>query len=381
MTNFDDIRPYHDDEVRPVLNRLTGSREFIDTLMSMKYPRIERWAPWLLRPFIGMALKSAFADVETVRRLQEKVFVQLQALLDRVSDGLTTSGLENLDAATSYMFISNHRDIAMDPALVNAALHIDGRDTVRIAIGDNLLTKEFTSDLMRINKSFIVKRSATGKREKLGALKQLSAYIRYSVTEDNCSVWIAQREGRAKDGLDKTEPALLKMLALSKQKEQSFAHAIGELKVVPVAVSYEIDPCDATKARELHSVMTTGAYQKREHEDLISIYQGIVGEKGHLHVAFGEPLTAHIDNADEMAAEVDRQIITNYRLHPTNILAYDMLHGPDSTVSSWRDKMTENDWPAITEKFSGRIGAIPAEQRDIVLAMYANPVCAKLALL
>lgn len=379
MNEFDDIRPYHDDEVPGVLARLSRNREFIDTLLSIKYPKISRWVPWLMRPLISRALKREFSKMHTVHDLHDATRVSLGNLLTKIESKVTISGLDKLDRDTAYLFISNHRDIAMDPAFVNLALYDDNRDTVRIAIGDNLLTKEFTSDLIRVNKSFIVKRSVTGRREKLAALKQLSNYIRHSITEDNASIWIAQREGRAKDGLDKTEPALLKMLVLSKQKEQTFAEAIKELNVVPVAISYEFDPLDEAKGMELHAKATTGEYEKEEHEDFLSIYNGIVGRKGAIHVAFGEPLQTGIDSADDMAVAVDRQIISNYHLHPTNLLAYDLLHGPNDVVTSWKREI-KDDWSVVSHEFHQRINAMPDSCRDIVLAMYANPVCQKLNL-
>ena len=146
-------------------------------------------------------------------------------LLDKQTDKITVSGLDQLDSNGAYLYICNHRDIAVDPALVGLSLDRAGHSTPRIAIGDNLLSKPFTSDLMRLNKSFIVKRSVNGRREKLKALMQLSSYIRHSITSENSSIWIAQREGRAKDGLDRTDTALIKMLALGKPKEQEFAES------------------------------------------------------------------------------------------------------------------------------------------------------------
>ncbi|MEH6467979.1 MAG: 1-acyl-sn-glycerol-3-phosphate acyltransferase [Porticoccus sp.] len=379
MNTFDDIRPYRDNEVPQVLSRLSGNREFIDTLLSIKYPRIARWAPWLLRPLIRRALNSVFNKINTVHDLHSAMRASLGNLLKNIDCTVTVSGLDKLDRDTPYLFISNHRDIAMDPAFVNVALYDDNRETVRIAIGDNLLTKEFTSDLMRVNKSFIVKRSVSGRREKLAALLQLSRYIRYSLTEEHASIWIAQREGRAKDGIDKTEPALLKMLALSKQKEQTFADALGELNVVPVAISYELDPLDAAKGQELYAKQTEGVYEKDEHEDFVSIYNGIVGRKGSVHVAFGSPLVGGVDSADDMAATVDQQIIGNYHLHPTNIIAYEQLDGTAVAVTEWKAGMV-CDWPKAVREFNDRMNAIPAEYHDIVLAMYANPVRQKLSL-
>ncbi|WP_438952465.1 1-acyl-sn-glycerol-3-phosphate acyltransferase [Porticoccus sp.] len=379
MNAFDDIRPYYDSEVPDVLARLAVDREFIDTLMSIKYRRLARWIPWLMRPLISRVLRKTFAKIHNVRDFQEAVGDSMGNLLRHIGTEVTVSGLDKLEPGTAYLYISNHRDIAMDPAFVNFVLYRHGRDTVRIAIGDNLLSKDFASDLMRINKSFIVRRSPIGRREKLDALVQLSRYIRFSLLEERASVWIAQREGRAKDGVDKTEKALLKMLSLSKPKEQGFAEAIRELKVVPVAISYELDPLDEAKAKELYAKKTAGVYEKEAHEDLLSIYQGIVGRKGAVHVAFGDPLDVGIDSPEAMAEAVDRQIIGQYHLQPTNLIAYQKLEGSSPQLAAWKTQHRCN-WERKTRAFEERILAIPEAYRNIVLDMYANPVRSKLKL-
>jgi len=373
MNEFDDIRPYYDSEVVAVLSKLSSSSEFIDTLLSIKYPRLGRWIPWLVRPVISYSLHSAFARMKTVSDLHDVMRISFGKLLTETGSTLTVSGLENLDRKTPYLFISNHRDIAMDPAFLNVALIDDGRDSVRIAIGDNLLTKEFVSDLARVNKSFIVKRSVKGRREKLTALTKLSRYIRCSLTEDKSSVWIAQREGRAKNGMDKTEPALLKMLSLSKKKSQTFEMGFRELNIVPVAISYEFDPLDMEKGLELLEKYKEGCYNKNKDEDFLSIYKGIIGRKGSVHVAFGEPLRKDYTSADEAAFAMDRQIISNYKPHATNLLAYHKLY-ESSDKSAAMAAEIECDWEKITKEFKERIEAIDPECQRIVLEMYANPI-------
>ena len=380
MTDFDDIRPYHDAEVPEVLERLIQNPEMHDVLLAMKYPRLRRWFGWPMRVLVKRSLKNHLHGIESVASLQGKILSPLERLLARVSKGVAVSGLEQLDPQQSYLFIGNHRDIAMDPALVCLALARCDRDTVRIAIGDNLLTKPFTSDLMRLNKSFIVKRSVEGRRDKFKALMQLSSYIRHSLLVDKSSIWIAQREGRAKDGKDKTDTALIKMLLLSKGKKQSFREGLAELNLVPVAISYELDPCDRDKAKELHETRSSGEYEKAEHEDLLTIYRGLVGEKGHVYVDFGEPIR-ECDTPEEVAAEVDRQIFELYRLQPTNLLAYEQLHGASPDVEKWKSEIDSADWEAISTQFDERLQAIDASYRGVALHMYANPVCSRLGLL
>lgn len=381
--NFEDIRPYNDNEVSDVLRRLVNDPELHDTLAGMKYPHLARWLPWLLRPAVKKRLQQAFAGVDSVARFQRVIANYWWALLERQTKGIAVSGLKELDPNKSYLYVCNHRDIAMDPAVVGMCLDREGRDTMRIAIGDNLLSKPFTSDLMRLNKSFIVKRSVNSRREKLEALRQLSAYIRHSINEEGSSIWIAQREGRAKDGLDRTDTALIKMLALSRQKEQPFAEAMAELHIVPVSISYELDPCDAAKARELYATAATGGYQKQQHEDLKSIYDGIVGEKGHIHVAFSDELQPdELQSADTIAEAIDRHIIEHYYQHPTNLIAYRQLHGDDPRVDKLRQAlpMSDDEWRQAEAQFSARMAAMPAEYRDIARAMYANPVVSRLEL-
>lgn len=380
MEDFDDIRPYNDAEVPAVIERLTRDRELADTLLSMKYPRVAPLLGWALRPFVRRALEKALSNIRTVQDLQDLIGVHMREMLASSDTGFSISGLDRLDPQASYLFISNHRDIAMDPAFVNLALHENSMNTVRIAIGDNLLTKPFSSDLMRLNKSFIVKRSLTGKREKLNALTTLSRYIRFSLLEEKSSIWIAEREGRAKDGVDRAEPALIKMLVLGKPREQGFADAIAVMQVVPVAISYELDPCDIDKGRELHAKRSTGIYKKGKHEDLRSIYKGIVGDKGNVHVAFGEVLPTGMENAEQVAEVVDRQVVGNYRLQVTNLAAWHMLNGDNETVTGWITDQ-EGDVDAARQLLSERLSGESSEVRDIVLAMYANPVQGKLDLM
>ncbi len=388
--NFEEIRPYRDDEIAMVVARLVDDQEFIATLARMKFPRLMDRLPRFLRPVVSTLIHRAvhrvlgreFGHLHSVRQCQELIAEQLDALLDRVADGITVSGLDKLvgvqDPSTggqkAYLFVCNHRDIAMDPVMVNYALNECGMDTTRIAIGDNLLTKPFTSDLMRLNKSFIVNRSATARREKLAALKQLSAYIHHTLKVDNQSIWIAQREGRAKDGIDTTETALLKMLVLNKPRQQSFSDAIAELPIIPVSISYEWDPCDVAKARELCALETQGSYIKAEHEDIDSIYQGIVGEKGHIEVVFGDELTEPYSDAGAAAAAIDQQIRTNYRLQASHLIAYEQLYGDNSAIQAWKQAWSDVDWTTKRGQLQKRLSNLSAEQKRIMLSAYANPV-------
>lgn len=380
MTEFDDIRPYNDAEVAPTIARLLADQELIDAVARLRFPRLAGWMPWLLRPVVKRVLGQQLSGVASVQQLQQIVSHYLDSMIERRVDQLTVSGLDKLDKNTPYLFISNHRDIAMDPAFVNWALNKNGFATVRIAIGDNLLTKPYVSDLMRLNKSFIVKRSATSAREKFKASKHLSAYIHHSIVEERSSIWIAQREGRAKDGRDATNTAIISMVALSRPKTESFSDFIRASNIVPVSISYEWDPCDAAKAKELHAHVMHGRYEKRPHEDVASIAAGIAGDKGSVHIAFGDVLRGDYDSAEEVAAEIDRQVWSRYVLHPSNHLAYQQLHGQLSAlpVSAAAKPFVAGAYKTQQEELQRRLAAVPEEQQKILLGIYANPVLSQL---
>jgi 1-acyl-sn-glycerol-3-phosphate acyltransferase len=294
---------------------------------------------------------------------------------------LTQTGLEKLDPALSYLFISNHRDITMDPALVNYNLYHHGFDTLQIAFGDNLLKRPFLSHLMKLNKSFIVKRGVQG-RELLAASKQLSAYITHCVHTGQ-NVWIAQRQGRAKDGIDKTESALIKMLYLAgREQDLSLAQALNQLNIVPVAISYEFDPCDGAKATELHAIATQGKFVKDENSDVKSILAGMVGKKGAVHVTFGDPVTVPEGaSADDVCDLLDGQIVRNYKLQLVNYLALEKERPDFMDFAKLQQQfgVSAAEVQAKRHELEQRLQALPAELHPYVLAMYANPVIRKLS--
>jgi hypothetical protein len=377
MNQFDDIRPYRDNEVRPVIDRLLKDDEFLKVITHFKFPKLSNWAINSLTPFVRAYLKYRVKNVQTVHDLQMIIESYVARMIKETTKGLSFSGEENLNKEKSHLFISNHRDIVVDPAVVNWTLHHQGHHTLHIAIGDNLLTKPYVSDLMRLNKSFIVNRSATKPREKLKAAKHLSSYIHYSIVEEDANVWIAQREGRAKDGIDRTNSAVIGMLALSKPKDISLADYIRELNIIPVSISYECDPCDIDKAKELHAYRSEGRYEKEEHEDAQSIAKGIIGQKGHVHLSFGEALTADYQSTDEIVDELDRKIISNYVLHPSNCIAYEELHGtlPEGITATHRQiPFSDGSFIKESQRFHQYISECDKHYRDLLLAMYANPI-------
>ena len=375
---FADIRPYRDDEVAAVLSRLLENSEFLSALATYRLGRIAAIVPGVSRSLVRAMLAREVRGVTDVRSMQLVIERYMTRMIESTTSGFSVSGLEHLDPAQGYLYMSNHRDITMDPAFTNYALHRSGFETARIAIGDNLLTKPWVSDLMRLNKSFIVKRSVTGPRELLAASRTLSSYIQNSLQTDNSPIWIAQREGRAKDGVDRTEPVIIKMLSMSRDKrEQEFGAHIRALRIVPVAISYELDPCDAMKARELYLTETTGSYEKGAQEDVASIAQGIAGSKGRVHVSFGTPLDGDFETPEAVSREVDKQIIAGYCLHPTNLYAYRKLYGDNAPIPS---SFLSEEGDCSEAVFTTRMEAMPDAHRRYALGIYANAVVSKLSL-
>lgn len=366
-----EIRPYMDHEVENVLERLSRDSELLNALTRFKLPRMAKWAPPLARSLASHAIRREVKGVNTVRDFQMRIAGYMDRMIRTSTDAFDVSGLDKLDPDSAYFFIGNHRDISLDPAFVNYALYQAKRDTVRIAIGDNLLKKPYVTDLMRLNKSFIVPRSARGKRAMLAAYQQLSAYIRHSITVDQHSIWMAQREGRAKNGIDHTDPAIIKMLTMAKrnaERDMIFGEAVAELKLVPVSISYEYDPCDVQKAQELHDIATQGSYVKSEYEDIRSIVAGITGDKGRVQLRFGTPVGSDMATPDEVAAEIDRQVIGGYRLFPSHYLALEALGEAPELVA--RKAITRQD----RERFKNRLASVPEALRPYWLLQYANPV-------
>ncbi|NLS11708.1 1-acyl-sn-glycerol-3-phosphate acyltransferase [Vibrio sp. SM6] len=355
-----DIRPYNDDEIPAAIERLIHDDEFIHAIIKHRFAGKPVWFGRLIAPFLRIYLRNKWRRLTTTEAIQAEIKVYLDKILSTTTDGVTYSGLEKLDSNTSYLFVSNHRDIAMDPALVNYGIYLNGHRTVRIAIGDNLLKKPCATELMRLNKSFIVKRSAKAPREMMKVLGQLSSYIKHSLETGN-SVWIAQREGRAKDGNDVTDPAILKMFYVEGRKRKlSFADYMKSLRIVPVAISYQNDPCDIAKAKELFEKATHGRYEKSEFEDIDSIIQGIIGDKGAVHVAFGEELQGDYETPEALAQAIDEQIHQHYHLYPINRLA-----------AGQEDELISED---VRAQLAEKLRALPEGAQQYLVASYANPV-------
>jgi 1-acyl-sn-glycerol-3-phosphate acyltransferase len=371
VSDFEEIRPYRDDEVAAVLRRLARDPTLQRDLSRYAAPSLSRWAPSLARALVGRRLRASFAKIDSVDAFQQVLATLFQRMIDDTTDGFTVTGIERLEPDLAHLFISNHRDITLDSGFMNLALFRAGHPTTRMAIGDNLLRTGYAADVMRLNKGFVVHRGKMGAKMAFAAMSQTSRYIRHSL-ETGHSVWIAQREGRAKDGRDLTDPALIKMLSLAYRKDvPDITQMTERLSIVPIAVSYELDPCDELKARELATIAATGTYKKAPGEDLRSIITGVTGRKGRVHLSILPPFRGEFADSDAVAAEIDRQIGRGYRLFPTHFLA--------ARLSGLPCPAPENDSKRLHE-FERRLASLEAALRDQIIVQYANPVARALEL-
>jgi hypothetical protein len=367
MTAFEEIRPYTDEEVPAVLGRLLAEPSIASATAQFAFPRATRLWPALAARLARGQLQRELKGVDSVEGVQAFLADIFARMIDDTTDGLTVSGVDQLTPGGRFLFVSNHRDIALDSGFMNWALFHAGQETSRIAVGDNLFGVDYAADLMRLNKSFIVKRTAKGGKAAYAAMLLTSKYIRHSLDE-GVSVWIAQREGRAKDGIDRTDPTLIKMFALAYRKEiDDLTTLVERFALVPVSVSYELDPCDQLKARELYLTEQEGAYEKPDDEDLNSIVTGIMGYKGRVHLAFGTPLRGAFEDAGAVAQAIDAQLIPNLKIFPTHLEAARLLGDPSDVV----EDNDESDGPALAA-FRERLAATTEAHRPYLLRQYAN---------
>lgn len=361
---YSDIAPYVGEDVESAKERLIAHREYLGAFaMLIAGNNVE-----LINPIIDM-IYHGVTKVHSYDEFQKSVTagIFIPAILKKTTSSFTFSGMENLDPDKGYLFISNHRDIILDCMLLDYALIESKNPTCEMAVGDNLMANQFVEDLFRINGGIIVKRELPMREKYLESIR-LSEYFVDTITENNKSIWVAQKSGRSKDGIDTTQPAIIKMLYLSKKGTGvSFPDLIKSVNIVPVAISYQYDPNDINKGREeFLTQKNDGKYEKKKYEDLISMVRGIRCNKGNVHLSMGTPLTADYQNADEVAKEIDRQIQTNYHLFNTNYIAYDYLEKTNRFESMY-DGLDP-------EEFLSRYAHLNEEVRLSVLNSYANPV-------
>ena len=372
MSKFDTIRPYNDSEVNEGIQS-SVNHPMMKALMNFTFPDIadEVWKEQLL-------------NTHSIRDFQcNFIYHSVHKVLERSSDGLTTSGFDKLDKNASYLYISNHRDIILDTSLLNTCLYENGLVMTASAIGDNLVKKSFLKILSKLNRNFLVLRGLSP-RELLQSSKLLSEYISHLLRDEDRSVWIAQREGRTKDGNDATHQGVLKMLAMANDSIDLIEY-FKKIKIVPVSISYEYDPTDALKMPQLIAESKQEIYIKEKNEDFVTLLSGIIGQKKRIHIHVGDVLdkqldgiTAEFDSTNKqiqaLAQVIDDSILSNYKLWPTNYIAYDLMHG----TNQYADQYTENEKSLFERRLEIRIDEENPIALQGFLSMYANPVINKL---
>lgn len=370
MNEYDAIRPYNDDEVRPAIESLLNDRQFSRILKGV--------LPILPLGMSRGMLRLATLGVKTTLGFQLRFMKPVvNHVLRKCSTGHTFQHKGITPGKDRYLFLSNHRDIVLDSAILDVMLHDEGFPTTcEIAIGDNLLIYPWIRTLVRLNKAFIVRRNI-GRKELYESSQLMSRYIRHAITEKHENVWMAQREGRAKDSSDQTQVSLLKMLAMGGD--------LKSLNIVPLSISYEYDPCDYLKAKEFQQKRDNPEWKKSKQDDLVNMKTGIFGQKGHVHYQTGRPVNVWIDELagledkdfyEALATRIDHEIHRNYRLFPGNYVAADLLSGKPLHATHY----THKEKLAFEKYIKGRIALIDLPNRDEnflrerLLTMYANPL-------
>ena len=374
---FDEIRPYDTGEVQQAFNELLADRQFSTMLRGI--------VPWLPKSLRNAVLKMAFIGVKSPLEFQKRFMKPIvRHIIRKHTDGCTfDDNCLPRDFSLRYTFVSNHRDIVLDSALLDVMLVKTGYPTtVEIGIGDNLLIYPWIKRLVRMNKAFTVRRGLTPK-EMLRSSQIMSRYIHYAVTQKHENIWIAQREGRAKDSDDRTQDSVLKMLAMGGEGKP--IDSLREINIVPLTISYEFDPCDYLKAQEFQQKRDTPAFKKSRQDDLDNMKTGIFGYKGRVHYHCAAPINTWIDELGDLpkteffaalSKRIDRELHANYCLFPCNYIALDELEG----TKKYAQHYTEADKKRFEDYLKGQLEKVkianPDEKflRERMLTMYANPL-------
>ncbi len=366
--DFDVIRPYFAHELPDALKRIVADPLY-QQLMNYLFPVDQH-----------QELSSSLVESKTSHEFQLAFMLPVvRSILNKTSKNLTVSGIENISPDKGYVFLANHRDIVLDSAILGLVLVNHGQETAEITWGDNLIISKFVEDIGKSNKMITVFREGSPK-EILKNSQRLSAYIRQTITERHKSIWIAQRKGRAKDGHDLTDVSILKMLSLSGGRE--LIPSLSQMNITPLSISYEWEPCDGMKVRELY-ISEEHEYVKAENEDLKSIIGGVVSQKGRIHMHFGETIDNSLEDINtqqrpneiihEIALQVDKQIYSGYKVWPSNFLAYDLLNGTNQFEEKYDQQVidTFDERLQFTYQITGENNP---RIKQLFLKLYANPL-------
>ena len=363
VTDSKSIEPYQDWQVSGVIKSLIEDKDFLQILSSQLYPKLARIIPHLTRSFVKKNFSKNFKSSKTVEEFQRNLAPFVKKMIKSTTKGFTYSGLENLNSKPT-LFIANHRDISLDSLFLNYARILEGYKTVRIAVGDNLLDGGFLEKLIRLNKSFVVHREIKGVKETFRKLQYLSSFIDKSIKADNESIWIAQKQGRANDGNDFTDNAVLKMLYLSCKKKMNLEEWLSGVNLTPVSISYEYDPLDVNKAIGWEGWEDVSEKENNQ-RDLKELTLGISGEKGRVHLHICKVINNCSNNLDVLSHQIDQEIISNYRLWPSNYIAAKELYLLDSQSSPEHE--------VHDPLFSKRFNRLDLDLKEEVLKIYAAP--------
>ena len=366
-SQFNAIRPYIGEEIPAAVERLSQAEEFLTLFSQMT--RVDK-----------SKIQEQLKGITSREQFQAQFFgPTIQRLIAGTTKGVTATGLEYIEKDKSYLFVSNHRDIILDSAILNVLLCERGCHYCEAAIGSNLLINKWVTDLVKLDACFIIERGLPG-RDMITSANLRSHYLRDVIYENKDSVWIAQKEGRTKNGDDRTQHSLLKMFRMSGPKD--FVENFKELRVVPVSISYEWEPCDDLKTDELYQ-KTVGEYVKTPAADMRSMQQGLSGFKGRVHFAITPPIDHELieideqanngDRIAELAAFMDTRIQGNFKLWPNNYIAYDLLHSTNKFASKYNEEEKENFIRVMAEKLE-KLEGNRSILNNIFLEIYANPV-------
>ena len=371
--SFEELRPFYDSEAPAVMQRMTQDPLYMQ-LLSYLWP--------------GITKEEALAKAANTKNSYDfqtgYMSYAIWSIVKNSSAGLSWSGFENLDPDKAYLYIANHRDILLDSALLQIILEKENFATSEITFGSNLMDQGFVTDFGRMNRMFTVKREGNAK-ELYDISRQLSAYIRHTIIDKKTSVWIAQRNGRTKDGNDQTQTGLLKMLGMSGGKD--FVQCFSELNIVPLTISYEYEPCDFLKTQELYLSSLHSKYVKAQGEDLNSIVTGIKQPKGKMHLTIGKPIKEELveinksandnEKIKQLTSLIDKRVYNDYKLNAVNYIAYDLSHNTNVFEANYTSEEKENFLNYINTNITKLQGEADV-LKSIMLKMYANPVVNKL---
>ena len=354
------IEPYSDSETNDVLKKLLSNDDFNKFIKSNLTSKRSKFLSLPGSTFLAFQIfKSKIKKINSIDEFQSQVKLVLESVIKQTIDEFTFSGVDNLDPNKGYLFIGNHRDITLDSALCNHAISSKGFETTYNAIGDNLVSIEWMGDLLRLNKSFIISRTGDSKKEIYNNLLNASEFINKKLSEEQ-HVWIAQRQGRSRDGIDRTDPAVLKMLHMQQRKNFAFEELTDHMNIIPCSISYEFDPLDREKAQKLLNKNT----EKTSHEDVEHIFKGITQKKGFVHLSLCPQIKGSF-SPDELAKEIDISIQKNVRLWDSNHYAYNKLNGNDKEANKFlRGKKYFDDLSATMTN----------QELEYIMLQYSNPI-------